>query len=329
MTVTSGCGAWAVGTANIGHGRQIIEQWNGSRWAVQRGPVYKGHLNGVSALSPTDAWAVGESGGDAVFEHWDGKVWRRAPSPLWSHVTMGQVIAISRADVWAVGEVSKPTPGFPSRTLIVHWDGRAWRRVPSPDPATGVNSLWGLAATSGSDVWAAGCSVGPSGQKTLIAHWDGRRWSRVPSPDPLPNSLLNCLVSISATSADDVWAAGSLGDSGHVVTMHWDGSRWRLVPNPGLGLREGPGLTGVLAVSPTLAWAVGSYSNDRGGTVTLAERWNGTAWRVVRSQNPGGSDGQSEFTAAARAPSGAVWALGFYAHNTLTQRLYPLVAPLP
>jgi hypothetical protein len=96
----------------------------------------KGHLNGVSALSPADVWAAGETGGDAVFEHFDGTAWRRVPSPLWSHVSMGAVTAVSAADVWAVGEVATRRPG--PRSI------RSQRSYPKEDPSHGTSGrgLW-------------------------------------------------------------------------------------------------------------------------------------------------------------------------------------------
>src|SRR5205823_11962909 len=50
-------------------------------------------------------------------------------------------------DVWAVGPNDLSHPG--SQTIIEHWDGSAWHRVPSPNAATGpsaVNELNGAAA---------------------------------------------------------------------------------------------------------------------------------------------------------------------------------------
>ena len=47
----------------------------------------------------------------------------------------------------------------------------------------------------------------------------------------------------------------------------------------------GSGLADVLALTPHLAWAVGSYS-PRGRVIrTLVERWNGHAWAITPSPN--------------------------------------------
>jgi hypothetical protein len=284
----------------------------------------------VSALSPADVWAAGETGGDAVFEHFDGTAWRRVPSPLWSHVSMGAVAALSAADVWAVGEVSFPGPGHPGQTLIVHWNGTAWQRVTSPDPGRVGNVLWGIAAIAPDDIWAAGCSSGTGGEDTLIVHWDGQRWQQAPSPDPPANWIMHCLYSVSATSAGDVWAAGDAGNAAQGVIEHWNGDAWRMVPSPALGAQAFPSVNAVVAASPAQAWVAGSFTNRQDADQALAERWNGAAWQRITSPNPGGRAGDTELLAAALAPSGAVRAAGSYTRDPSPgAKQYPFAAQLP
>lgn len=328
ITVTAGCNAWAVGDRDLST-FQLIEHWNGRSWAIQRGPVHKGHLNGVSALSPSSVWAAGESGGDAVFEHWNGMAWRRVPSPLWSHVTMGAVTAISPDDVWAVGEVSFSGPGAPSRTLIVHWNGTAWHRVESPNPGAVGNTLWGIAAISPADIWAAGCSSGTTGGRTLIVHWNGQRWQQTPSPNPPANRIMHCLYSVSATSDRDVWAVGDTGNAAQGVIEHWSGRGWQLVPNVALDEQALPSLTAVAAASPTRAWAAGSFENQQGGNQTLTERWTGITWKRIASPNPGRPADDTQISAVSLTPSGTVWVAGSYTRSAQPDATeYPFAAQL-
>src|SRR5215471_20997686 len=84
---------------------------------------FKFALRGVSALSASDAWAVGDS---ATVLHWNGTIWAPATIPgLPVNVFLSAVDALSSSDVWAVGESS--AQGAPVTTLIVHWDGTAWK----------------------------------------------------------------------------------------------------------------------------------------------------------------------------------------------------------
>src|SRR3954451_20005135 len=97
-------------------------------------------LYGVTAISPDNAWAVGEQlmGGTdkPLIEHWNGSSWSVVPSPtpvgaLYSRLK--SVDAVSANNVWAVGDLGLRR-GV-ERTLIEHWNGTSWHRVPSPNPA--------------------------------------------------------------------------------------------------------------------------------------------------------------------------------------------------
>src|SRR5439155_17550502 len=87
-------------------------------------------------------------------------------SPLWD------VDAISATDVWAVGYYCCTETAL--ITLVEHWDGSQWSIVPSPNPAGHVNNyLFGVAAASANDIWAAGYTQCPTGCRwqTLIEHY--------------------------------------------------------------------------------------------------------------------------------------------------------------
>jgi hypothetical protein len=94
------------------------------------------------------------------------------------------VAATSPDNAWAVGLSGTNRDGSVSEgALILHWDGTAWTRVPSPDP--GSESVYAVAATSPDNAWAVGLSGtnrnGVVSDKALTLHWDGTAWTRVPS----------------------------------------------------------------------------------------------------------------------------------------------------
>lgn len=174
--------AWAVGfTQNSkGGSKTLILHWNGKSWRKIPSPSPGGSsmLFGAAAVSSKDAWAVGASqlgsGFVTLIVHWNGKQWQKVASPNTFGSTVGNVLsgvaATSSRDAWAVGVVR---PGSASRTLIVHWNGRSWQRVPSPnqDP-TGSNVLLGVDATSARNVWMVGMSTSQNGatSKTVAVH---------------------------------------------------------------------------------------------------------------------------------------------------------------
>lgn len=267
--------AWAVGLSirpdNLV--RTLVEHWGGTAWIRVKSPnaghPANGELHGVVALTPDDVWAVGSSGQGApsrtLIEHWDGTTWSIVPSPNKGPVPNGlsAVGAVAPDDIWAIG--SWFTKGFVDRTLILHWDGTAWTRVPSPNADAADNDLVSIAAIATDDVWA----VGFHGLHTLTMHWDGTAWTVVPSPTPGGSSDLAGVV---ATAPDNVWAVGGRVDRQanalHTLVEHWDGTRWVVVDSANKGSSDNH-LWGVTAASGRM-FAVGTRFRNSGGTGSTA-----------------------------------------------------------
>jgi len=188
VAATSASNAWAVGST--GAQKTVIEHWNGKSWARVSSPnpgTYD-QLWGVTATSASNAWAVGFTDTASVFRtlilHWNGKAWSQVASPTPSNggLALYGVTATSASNAWAVGYSAVYAEGW--KTLILHWNGKAWTQVPSPDPVTVKSSeltwnlLQGVSATSASNAWAVGYTeTSAAGSKTMILHWNGKAWS--------------------------------------------------------------------------------------------------------------------------------------------------------
>jgi hypothetical protein len=299
VSAVSATDAWAVGYTcsntecsepDLTYGT-LIEHWNGVTWSTVASPDPSpgDQLTGVSAVSATDAWAVGnESSGRTLILHWNGSKWSTTPAPDGSSpYSLNGVAAISATDAWAVGSYST---GF-ERTLILHWNGSKWSEVASPSPSPISNMVFGASAASATDAWAVG-EYSPSNPSspvsTLTEHWNGSKWSKVPSPSPA--AVTNALFGVSTLTPTDAWAVGeSLATRPGVVrtlVLRWNGKAWTQVasPDPGSSFSV---LDGVSAVSACDAWAVGNYSSNKGDTAsTLILRWNGKDWTRVPSPSP-------------------------------------------
>jgi hypothetical protein len=92
---------------------------------------------------------------------------------------------------------------------------------------------------------------------------------------PNENQGNNALVAASASSPKDIWAVGE-------STIHFDGTKWTAFPAPFIDGVENF-LTGVVDVSPTLAWAVGNVIGGNPGQVI--EQWDGKEWSVFPGPN--------------------------------------------
>jgi hypothetical protein len=218
------------------------------------------------------------------------------------------VAATSSSNAWAVGQAISS-----GKTIILHWNGTAWKRVTSPTPKGG-GALYGVAATSASNAWAVGASDGPPGA-TEIVHWNGTTWKRVPSPTPKGGGAL---FGVAATSANNAWAVGCAGNCfqgfGGIKTLilHWNGTAWQQVPSPNPGTDIS--LSSVAAVSAHSAWAVGCtalcfLSSASPHTVLL--RWNGSVWKQTPSPGPA-KIGALNGVAATSASN--AWAVGCAGH---------------
>jgi hypothetical protein len=340
VDATSPQNAWAVGqyiSAPPGfHAHALTEHWNGRAWARVAAPAPAGQtdiqLNGVAATSSSNAWAVGfydTAAGLArtVIEHWNGRAWKIQPSPnpgSNSDFLQG-VVAFSATDAWAVGDYANSEAT--DYTLIEHWNGRTWARVPSPNPAgRGLPALLtGVAAVSPSSIWAVGSYTLPGGRLgigTLTEHWNGRAWKLVASPNPAGSANFNELNAVAATSASNAWGVGMLTNAitlaRRAFTERWNGRKWTqaAMANPG----SVSILFGVTATSPSSAWAVGAYATGTGSDRTLTERWNGRAWRRVTSPSPGGAN-PSDLEAVSATSRTNAWAVGSYLKGTQTLTL--------
>jgi hypothetical protein len=188
VTATSPTNAWAVGSYSTAtNSLPVILHWNGKIWSKVGSPVANGSfLYGVTATSATNAWAVGtyfnpSSGHPATLVlHWNGKTWSRGTSPTPNgSVDLTGVTATSPANAWAVGHYDPKPTNFAEDSLILHWNGKTWSKVTSPNPgdANGT-ALYSVTATSGSNAWAVGSSPQTTNGHTLELHWNGKTWSQ-------------------------------------------------------------------------------------------------------------------------------------------------------
>jgi hypothetical protein len=260
-------------------------------WRVQRSPNPGGSrkynvLGGVAATSSTNAWAAGyycTSGSflpcRTVVEHWGGKAWRVQrslnPHPRGGDDELDGVAATSSHNAWAVGSYDANNKNTPKiNTLIEHWNGKAWKVQPSPNPGGFYNFLNGVAATSSTSAWAVGYDCNKRGPcQTLVEHWNGKLWKVQSSPTPGCGTDVS-LSGVAAPSSTSVWAVGYCTTRGVTKTLieHWGGKAWKVQLSSSL---RGGRLSGVAATSSNNAWAVGDYRTTPGHAATLIQRWSG------------------------------------------------------
>ncbi len=319
---------WAVGNYQQGHHLYtLVERWDGSSWQQIKAPTppgkLGGQLSGVSALSPTDVWAVGFISEDHQMRtwilHWDGHSWRRVSSPNPSNPRapnwLTGVTAVSSTDVWAVGwDIGGPTGGY--RALAEHWDGTSWKVVRTPDLGVHGGEFTSVSAQSPTNVWAVGTAYTHSGIDVLVERWDGRTWTRWQAPSGAGQNWVN---SVSVDGPQDAWVAGWVYSwEDHLdrpVLLHWDGRSWTRTSAPNPGARfGGTQLTGAAAISPNDVWVVGNQG-DQATFHTITEHWDGTRWSVVQPADLGDHT-TSLFDGVTATGADDVFAVGGYVEGS-------------
>jgi len=326
VTATGPADVWALGVLRNPTDNPLTAHWDGKSWTAvpisNPSTTLRYDLTAVDAVASGEAWVVGSAVSatrTALMLHYNG-AWTAVPLP---QQPKGQESVLADIDMsatggWAVGYTSSADK--PSRALIERRLGADWVEVAVPGTDATATELSAVYAHAADDAWAVGSQVRIDGRRTaLILHWDGGSWrEQVPTEiEGLGEEVF--LTSVSASTADDVWAVGRIcsGDgveSCRPLVLHPSGGAWKPVPLAGNETE----LTEVLAFSPTDVWVVG-YAGD---WLTLetdsAEHWDGHRFTpdadVLSTPGDGVLDGEpgSALSAATKIPgTGAIWAVGW------------------
>jgi hypothetical protein len=310
VVAPSASDVWAFGTS------RIAVHWDGTSWHRVALPVPHDSAApafwGAAAVSSDDIWVVGSvapahAPEHAILDHWNGSRWQLVSGPP-SRSELYGITALSANDVWAVGDASVSTAnGFERLALTLRWNGKAWKQVPTPNPAPSTmpvssvrNILNAVAGSSGRDVWAVGqyylWANGVRGTRALVLHWDGSSWKQVPNPSVVA-AHPSFLSGVAVPAGPGAWAVGGINKHGarHALAERWNGQRWSVVRS------TGPAFTGVSALAANDAWAVGGGYASRGEVM----HWNGHLWTVATKLAT-----SHQLSAVAEVSPTDVWAVG-------------------
>ncbi len=173
---------------------------------------------------------------------------------------------------WAVGQISA---NGSDRQVVLHLTGGRWVVVPQNQaltPGGAVADAYPLAiGASAAGPWVAGNDrAGHGGFSTLVEAPAGfGRLAELSTPDPTVQD--NYLQAIAPVDGGQfAWAVGddvpvAAGNAASLVEYGSAAGGWTTVPSPDPGAANGNTiLDGILAVSSTNVWAVGTYDGPAG-----------------------------------------------------------------
>jgi hypothetical protein len=185
----------------------------------------------------------------------------------------------------------------------------AWRMQAPPEPTGTTDRAFGAVSCSSSSACLAIATHDYDGRGygQFAETWNGSRWTL----RTVPKAQDVYLYGVKCRSAQWCVAVGTIGASGDdfvPVVDRWDGGAGTQTRPPVPGGATTSALVAVACSGTTACTAVGSSEKGSGAPGLLAERWNGSAWKVQPVPAP--SAGGSRLSAVACPAADACRAVG-------------------
>lgn len=241
--------------------------WSHNAFAVPPGS-FSGANRAVRAIAMTsseEGWALLDNRTNNLV-HYTGGAWQLAgtldaPDLTNTYSALTSLSMLSPSDGWAVGG-----------HYIAHYDGSAWKLVPSPVADRVEVDLAGVSMASADEGWAVGAVTNAndpartslSNVSGILLHYHQGAWSVAATPSAV-------FYAVAMTSPTDGWASASEGSDDRALMRYQNGA-WSFSDGP-MGTR----IESLALRSADDGWAV---SND------AIYRYTGGAWTTAYTRGP-------------------------------------------
>jgi hypothetical protein len=177
---------WGFGSTGSSGQTPWAVHYNGKSWSQVTLPVSVSQASGSAAAGDWVTGTVTAQPRRVEVLHWSKGAWRNVPLsaisvPKGGQMLPGLIAAATPASVWASVLVAPATGPGHAATVLLHWNGTAWSKVPLPKGVV----VDGLASDGHGGSWVASYTVNEPGvllAGLVMYHYASGHWTRVAVP---------------------------------------------------------------------------------------------------------------------------------------------------
>jgi hypothetical protein len=166
-----------------------------------------------------------------------------------------------------------------------------WKMQTPPEPPGTTDQAFGaVSCSSSSACLALAINDYPRGFGEFAETWNGSHWTVRTVPD---GKTTDDLEGVKCRSAQWCVAVGSKASGNDFVPVadRWSGSTWTQAKPPAPAGASNGDLAAVACSGTTACTAIGESAKGKGAPALLAERWNGSAWKIQPVPAPAAGGG--------------------------------------
>jgi hypothetical protein len=266
---SSASNVWAFGAAGQ------YASWNGHKWRLGYLPAgfhgYDGIVNATAVISTHEVWALGDVEPRATLirpyaAEKGSHGWRLSRLPA-SVADMSAAItavsAVTATDIWALLTDSSS----PSRSGLLHWNGRSWSMVRLSAAVTAAGTPFTLAGLSPSSVWIDESQQSPQ-TGNVLWNWNGHQWTSLADPPGIDLAMDSYAEGMAADNDGGIWVLAGGARSVTVPLGAWDYRSGQWTEASAFPSDTGLSFSGLVSVPHSSSlWAYGAWDTP-GSTTT-------------------------------------------------------------